>query len=112
MSTGARNYCMEIAVLAIALSTMLTSLEVKAAVSSEDVVAMLGTSRRLGKEAVSGRRRVALLRGEPMPWINLTLRRGAFTKTVQHAVMAKLTDALMFWEKIPDSPEARKKTMG
>ena len=47
-----------------------------------------------------------------MPWINLTLRRGAFTKTVQHAVMAKLTDALMFWEKIPDTPEARKKTMG
>jgi hypothetical protein len=47
-----------------------------------------------------------------MPWINLTLRRGAFTKDVQHAVMAKLTDALMFWEKIPDTPEARKKTMG
>ena len=47
-----------------------------------------------------------------MPWINLTLRRGAFTKTVQHAVMAKLTDALMFWEKIPDTPEARKMTMG
>ena len=47
-----------------------------------------------------------------MPWINLTLRRGAFTKPVQHAVMAMLTDALMFWEKIPDNPEARKKTMG
>jgi phenylpyruvate tautomerase PptA (4-oxalocrotonate tautomerase family) len=47
-----------------------------------------------------------------MPWINLTLRRGAFTKTVQHTVMAKLTDALMFWEKIPETPEARKKTMG
>ncbi len=47
-----------------------------------------------------------------MPWINLTLRRGAFTKNVQHAVMAKLTDALMFWEKIPDTPEARKKMMG
>ena len=47
-----------------------------------------------------------------MPWINLTLRRGALTKAVQHAVMAKLTDALMFWEKIPDTPEARKKTMG
>jgi len=44
-----------------------------------------------------------------MPWINLTLRRGALTKAVQHAVMAKLTDALMFWEKIPDNPEARKK---
>jgi phenylpyruvate tautomerase PptA (4-oxalocrotonate tautomerase family) len=47
-----------------------------------------------------------------MPWINLTLRHGAFTKNVQHAVMAKLTDALMFWEKIPDTPEARKKMMG
>jgi len=47
-----------------------------------------------------------------MPWINLTIRRGTFTKDVQHAVMAKLTDALMFWEKIPDNPEARKKMMG
>jgi phenylpyruvate tautomerase PptA (4-oxalocrotonate tautomerase family) len=47
-----------------------------------------------------------------MPWINLTLRKGAFTKEVQHAVMAKLTDALMFWEKIPDTPEARKKMKG
>ena len=45
-----------------------------------------------------------------MPWINLTLRRGAFTRTVRR-VMAKLTDALMSWEKIPDTPEARKKTM-
>jgi phenylpyruvate tautomerase PptA (4-oxalocrotonate tautomerase family) len=26
--------------------------------------------------------------------------------------MSKLPDALMFWEKIPDTPEARKKTMG
>ena len=47
-----------------------------------------------------------------MPWINLTIRRGTFTKHVQHAVMAKLTDALMFWEKIPNNPEARKKMMG
>jgi phenylpyruvate tautomerase PptA (4-oxalocrotonate tautomerase family) len=47
-----------------------------------------------------------------MAWINLALRRGAFTKNVQHAVMARLTDALMFWEKIPDTPEACKKTMG
>ena len=47
-----------------------------------------------------------------MPWINLTIRRGTFTKDVLHAVMAKLTDALMFWEKIPDNPEARKKMMG
>jgi len=47
-----------------------------------------------------------------MPWINLTVRRGTFTKEMQHAVMAKLTDALMFWEKIPDNPEARKKMKG
>jgi phenylpyruvate tautomerase PptA (4-oxalocrotonate tautomerase family) len=47
-----------------------------------------------------------------MPWINLTVRRGAFSKETQHAVMAKLTDALMFWEKIPDTPEARKKMKG
>ena|SRR5487761_1270262 len=47
-----------------------------------------------------------------MPWINLTVRRGTFTKDVEHAVMAKLTDALMFWEKIPGTPEARKKMKG
>jgi phenylpyruvate tautomerase PptA (4-oxalocrotonate tautomerase family) len=47
-----------------------------------------------------------------MPWINLTVRRGALTKEMQHAVMAKLTDALMFWEKVPDTPEARKKMKG
>jgi phenylpyruvate tautomerase PptA (4-oxalocrotonate tautomerase family) len=47
-----------------------------------------------------------------MPWINLTMRRGALTKEMQHAVMAKLTDALMFWEKIPDATEARKKMKG
>jgi phenylpyruvate tautomerase PptA (4-oxalocrotonate tautomerase family) len=47
-----------------------------------------------------------------MPWINLTMRRGALTKHMQHAVMAKLTDALMFWEKIPDTTEARKKMKG
>lgn len=42
-----------------------------------------------------------------MPWINLTLRRGALSKQVQHAVMAKLTEALMFWEKVPNTPRAR-----
>jgi hypothetical protein len=61
---------------------------------------------------MEGMQSSAVLRGEAMPGINLTLRRGAFTKNVQHAVMAKLTDALMFWEKIPDTPEARKKMMG
>lgn len=43
-----------------------------------------------------------------MPWINLTVRRGTFTKEEQHALMAKLTDTLMYWEKVPDTPEARK----
>ncbi len=43
-----------------------------------------------------------------MPWINLTVRRGTFTKERQHAVMAKLIDTLMYWEKVPDTPEARK----
>jgi hypothetical protein len=51
-------------------------------------------------------------RGDSMPWINLTVRRGTFAKEVQHAVMAKLTDALMFWEKIPDTAEARKEMKG
>ncbi len=40
------------------------------------------------------------------------MRRGVLTKKTQHAVMAKLTDALMFWEKIPDTAEARKKMKG
>jgi phenylpyruvate tautomerase PptA (4-oxalocrotonate tautomerase family) len=43
-----------------------------------------------------------------VPWINMTLRRGALTKEMQHAVMAKLTDVLMFWEKVPNTPQARK----
>jgi phenylpyruvate tautomerase PptA (4-oxalocrotonate tautomerase family) len=42
-----------------------------------------------------------------MPWINLTLRRGALPKSVQHAMMARLTDVLMWWEKVPDTPKAR-----
>jgi phenylpyruvate tautomerase PptA (4-oxalocrotonate tautomerase family) len=47
-----------------------------------------------------------------MPWINLTVRRGAMTRESQNAVMAKLTDVLMFWEKVPDTPEGRKRTKG
>jgi phenylpyruvate tautomerase PptA (4-oxalocrotonate tautomerase family) len=47
-----------------------------------------------------------------MPWINLTIRHGALTKEMQHAVMAKLTDTLMFWEQVPDTPEARKMMKG
>jgi phenylpyruvate tautomerase PptA (4-oxalocrotonate tautomerase family) len=43
-----------------------------------------------------------------MPWINLTLRRGALPKAVQHSLMAKLTEVLMWWEKVPDTPTARK----
>jgi hypothetical protein len=43
-----------------------------------------------------------------MPWINLTLRRGAISKQMQHAAMARLTEALMFWEKVPGTPTARR----
>jgi phenylpyruvate tautomerase PptA (4-oxalocrotonate tautomerase family) len=42
-----------------------------------------------------------------MPWINLTVRQGALPKPVQHSLMAKLTDVLMWWEKVPDTPRAR-----
>ncbi|MEI9923487.1 MAG: hypothetical protein WDN50_08130 [Bradyrhizobium sp.] len=42
-----------------------------------------------------------------MPWINLTLRRGALPKSVQHTMMARLTEVLMWWEKVPDTPTAR-----
>jgi phenylpyruvate tautomerase PptA (4-oxalocrotonate tautomerase family) len=47
-----------------------------------------------------------------MPWINLTARRGALTTEKRHALMADLTSALMFWEKIPDTTEARKMMKG
>ena len=47
-----------------------------------------------------------------MPWINLTLRRGALPKPIQHAVMAKLTEVLMWWEKVPNTPTARKVMKG
>jgi phenylpyruvate tautomerase PptA (4-oxalocrotonate tautomerase family) len=42
-----------------------------------------------------------------MPWVNITLRRGALSKEAQHAMVARLTSALMWWEKIPDNPVAR-----
>jgi phenylpyruvate tautomerase PptA (4-oxalocrotonate tautomerase family) len=42
-----------------------------------------------------------------MPWINLTVRRGALPKSAQHSMMARLTDTLMWWEKVPDTPRAR-----
>jgi len=47
-----------------------------------------------------------------MPWINLTARRGALATEKRHALMADLTSALMFWEKIPDTVEARKMMKG
>jgi phenylpyruvate tautomerase PptA (4-oxalocrotonate tautomerase family) len=43
-----------------------------------------------------------------MPWINLTVRPGALPKAAQHAMMAKLTEVLMWWEKVPNTPAARK----
>lgn len=43
-----------------------------------------------------------------MPWINMTVREGALTTEQRHEVMARLTEALMFWEKVPELPEARK----
>jgi phenylpyruvate tautomerase PptA (4-oxalocrotonate tautomerase family) len=42
-----------------------------------------------------------------MPWINVMVRRGAVSKPVQHAIMAKLTEVPMWWEKVPDTPRAR-----
>jgi phenylpyruvate tautomerase PptA (4-oxalocrotonate tautomerase family) len=42
-----------------------------------------------------------------MPWINLTLRRGALSKDAQHKMMLTLTEVLMWWEKVPDTPKAR-----
>jgi phenylpyruvate tautomerase PptA (4-oxalocrotonate tautomerase family) len=42
-----------------------------------------------------------------MPWINLTLRKGALPRDAQHAMMEKLTTVLMWWEKVPNTPRAR-----
>lgn len=42
-----------------------------------------------------------------MPWINLTVRRGALAKSEQRALMEKLTEVLMWWERVPDTPTAR-----
>jgi len=47
-----------------------------------------------------------------MPWINLTVRRGALTKEMQHAVMAKLTDpGIPALNKTDMSPPASRRTM-
>jgi len=42
-----------------------------------------------------------------MPWIKMTVRRGAMAKPVQHATIAKLTEVLMWCEKVPKTPKAR-----
>jgi phenylpyruvate tautomerase PptA (4-oxalocrotonate tautomerase family) len=42
-----------------------------------------------------------------MQWIKMTVRRGAMAKPVQHATIAKLTEVLMWWEKVPNTPKAR-----
>lgn len=41
-----------------------------------------------------------------MPFINMTVREGALTTEQRHEAMARLTDALMFWEKVPETPAA------
>jgi hypothetical protein len=47
-----------------------------------------------------------------MPWINLTLRRDALPKAVQHAVMAKLTEVLTWSEMVPNTSTARNMMKG
>jgi phenylpyruvate tautomerase PptA (4-oxalocrotonate tautomerase family) len=47
-----------------------------------------------------------------MPWINLTVREGALSTEQRHETMAQLTDALMFWEKVPNTPTARRVMKG
>jgi phenylpyruvate tautomerase PptA (4-oxalocrotonate tautomerase family) len=42
-----------------------------------------------------------------MPWINLTMRRGALSKDARHEMMARLTEVLMWWEKMPNTSRAR-----
>jgi phenylpyruvate tautomerase PptA (4-oxalocrotonate tautomerase family) len=42
-----------------------------------------------------------------MPWINLTIPAGALDPAQQDWVMSQLTNALMFWENVPDTPSAR-----
>jgi phenylpyruvate tautomerase PptA (4-oxalocrotonate tautomerase family) len=43
-----------------------------------------------------------------MPMIDLTLPRGALSKEQLQALMHRAVKTLMWWEKIPDTPEARK----
>ena len=42
-----------------------------------------------------------------MPMIELSLTKGALTEDKLQALMHRATKVLMFWEKIPDTPEAR-----
>jgi hypothetical protein len=44
----------------------------------------------------SVKRRVTVI---AIPWMNLTLRHGALSKSVQDAMMATLIETLMLWEK-------------
>ena len=43
-----------------------------------------------------------------MPMIDLTVPRGALTPEKLETLMHRATKTLMWWEKIPDTPEARK----
>lgn len=47
-----------------------------------------------------------------MPWINLTVRRGVWSAEQQDAAFARMTDTLMAWENVPDTPAARAFTKG
>ena len=42
-----------------------------------------------------------------MPMIDLTLPRGALSSEQLETLMHKAVKTLMWWEKIPDTPEAR-----
>jgi phenylpyruvate tautomerase PptA (4-oxalocrotonate tautomerase family) len=43
-----------------------------------------------------------------MPWLDITLRTGTLPKEKLHAMVARLSDVVMWWEKVPDIPAARR----
>ena len=43
-----------------------------------------------------------------MPMIELSLTRGALSEEELQLLMHRATKTLMWWEKIPDTPEARR----
>ncbi|WP_321927580.1 tautomerase family protein [Paraburkholderia guartelaensis] len=47
-----------------------------------------------------------------MPMIDLSLSRGALNAEKLETVMQRAIKTLMFWEKVPDTPEARKIAWG